>query len=143
MSEQVFAVRWVVEGQAAGEVLASRTALSFWGGVDPAAGIVLDRQHDLCGRCVTGRVLVLPGARGSSSSSAVMLEMIRQGTAPAAIVSVSAEPILVSGSIIGRHLYGRWVPVATVDPETFEKIAGASWMGLGPGPVARVRYGHR
>lgn len=141
MPDLVLRVRPVVEGRAAGEVLASRMPLSFWGGVDPAEGTVIDRQHDLCGQRVAGRVLVIPGARGSSSSSAVMLEMIRRGTAPAAIVCLSAEPILVVGSLIGRHLYGRWVPVATVDSETFDRAAGARWIALGPGPVLRVRAG--
>jgi len=112
----------VVSGEASGVALVSRTPLSFWGGLDPSTGTVIDPRHDLFGERVSGKVLFFPCGKGSSSSSAVLLEAIRSGTAPAAIVNVDSEPILAIGSIVGRQVYKRWVPIAVVSREDFDKV---------------------
>lgn len=104
----------LVPGDARGELAVSTVPLSFWGGFDATSGRVTDVRHDLCGQSLTGKVLVIPASRGSSSSSGVLLESIRLGTCPAAIISQVAEPILAIASIIAREIYGRWVPVATL-----------------------------
>ena len=112
--------RTLVAGSAEGEPLVLAEPLSFWGGVDPATGDVIDGHHPQAGANVTGRVLVMPGGRGSSSSSSVLAEAIRAGTAPAAIVLLEADPILALGAIVARELYGRTIPivVAPDPPET-------------------------
>lgn len=106
--------RLVVAGEAAGVALVAREPLSFWGGLDPTTGEVIDRQHDLSGQVVTARVLVLPYSRGSSTASTVLLEAIRAGTAPAAIISSSPDPMLALGAIVADELYGRTVPVVAL-----------------------------
>ena len=98
-------------GTAAGEVLVLDEPLSFWGGVDPATGDVIDVRHPQRGANVAGRVLVMASGRGSSSSSSVLAEAVRGGTAPAAIVLADPDPILALGAIVARELYGRVVPV--------------------------------
>jgi predicted aconitase with swiveling domain len=103
--------RVLVAGAADGDALALDEPLSFWGGVDPATGLVIDPHHPQRGERVSGRVLVLPSGRGSSSSSSVLAEAIRAGTAPAAIVLLEPDPILALGSIVARELYGARVPV--------------------------------
>ena len=66
----------ILPGVAEGPVLAAEAPLSFWGGVDPATGRVIDVHHPLAGRSLGGAVLVLPGTRGSCSGSGVVLDMV-------------------------------------------------------------------
>lgn len=103
--------RTLVPGEATGEVLLLEEPLSFWGGIDPATGAIVDVHHPQLGSNVTGRVLVMPGGRGSSSSSSVLAEAIRARTAPAAIVLLEPDPIVALGAIVARELYGTDVPV--------------------------------
>jgi hypothetical protein len=104
-------VRVLVAGSAEGDALVLDEPLSFWGGVDPATGAVVDPHHPQRGERVGGRVLVMPSGRGSSSSSSVLAEAIRAGTAPTAIVLLEADPILALGAIVARELYGTTIPV--------------------------------
>jgi predicted aconitase with swiveling domain len=103
--------RALVPGIAEGEVLALTEPLSFWGGLDPTTGAIVDPRHPQSGHVVTGRVLVMPSGRGSSSSSTVLAEAIRLGTSPAAIVLREPDGILALGSIVARELYGLEMPV--------------------------------
>jgi len=112
----------VIPGNVKGKALVSKIPLSFWGGVDVKTGAVVDVHHDLCGSVITGKVLFIPAGRGSCSGSGIILEMIRQKTAPLAIISLEAEPILAIGSIIGRELYGSVVPVYVVKKEDYDSV---------------------
>lgn len=98
-------------GEAAGRALVLAEPLSFWGGIDVASGAIIDHAHPDCGQIVAGRVLVMPGGRGSSSSSAILAEAIRLGTAPLAIVLAYPDPILTVGAIVARSLYGLRCPI--------------------------------
>ena len=100
-----------------GPVLVLDEPLSFWGGVDPETGDVVDVRHPQRGANVVGRILVMPSGRGSSSSSSVLAEAIRAGTAPAAIVLGQADPILALGAIVARELYGATPPVVVAETE--------------------------
>ena len=91
-------------------------ALSWWGGIDPETGRVTDRNHPQFGACTTGRVLVLPGGRGSSGGSAVLAESIRLGTGPAGLILRTIDPILVVGAMVAAELYPhRACPIVVVD----------------------------
>jgi predicted aconitase with swiveling domain len=103
--------RVLAPGEADGTALVLSEPLSFWGGVDIATGRIVDRLHPEAGRSVRGTVLVMPSGRGSSSSSAVLAEMMRIGTAPAAIVLGSPDPILTVGAIVAESLYGARCPI--------------------------------
>lgn len=103
--------RTLVAGTGRGAALVLGEALSFWGGINPSNGEVIDVRHPQRGANVSGRVLVMPSGRGSSSSSSVLAECLRAGTAPAAIVLAEADPILALGAIVARELYGRTIPV--------------------------------
>jgi hypothetical protein len=103
--------RTLVAGSAEGEVLVLEEPLSFWGGIDPVTGRVIDVHHPQLGANVAGKILVMPSGRGSSSSSSVLAEAIRAGKAPAAIVLAEPDPILALGAIVARELYGEAVPV--------------------------------
>lgn len=109
--------RALVPGEAVGEALVLSEPLSFWGGIDPVTGEIVDVHHPQHGVNVAGRVLVMPGGRGSSSSSSVLAEAIRLGTAPAAIVLLEPDPIVALGAIVARELYGVAVPVVVGSAE--------------------------
>jgi predicted aconitase with swiveling domain len=104
-------VRVLVGGSAEGPALVLEEPLSFWGGVDPATGLVTDVHHPQRGANVAGRVLVMRSGRGSSSSSSVLAEAIRSGAAPVAIVLLEPDAILALGAIVARELYGVTIPV--------------------------------
>ena len=95
----------------AGVALVLDEPLSLWGGLDPATGLIVDARHPQRGERVTGRVLVMSAPRGSSSSSSVLAEGVRAGSAPLAIVLGMPDLILAVGSAVARELYGIHVPV--------------------------------
>ena len=99
-----------------GRALVLVEGLSLWGGVDPATGEVIDAHHPQRGAIVTGRVLVMPSARGSSSSASVLAEAVRAGTAPTAILLGEPDLILAIGSAVAEELYGVQVPVVSLPP---------------------------
>jgi predicted aconitase with swiveling domain len=119
-------IRILVAGEASGEVLILRERLSFWGGIDPATGEIVDVHHPQRGANVAGKILVMPGGRGSSSSSSVLAEAIRAGTAPAAIVLLEPDPILALGAIVARELYGVVMPVVVADAGSLRSGEAAS-----------------
>ena len=80
--------------------------LSFWGGIDPLTGLIIDASHPQVGESVTGKVLRMPYSRGSSSSPSVLAESLRLGTGPVAIVLGQPDPMVVLGSVVARLLYG-------------------------------------
>lgn len=97
-------VRVLFPGAAEGPVLALAAPLSFWGGIDPASGRVIARGHPQEGASVSGTILVVPAPIGSSSSSSVLLELIRAGLAPAGIVLGASDAILVVGALVAREM---------------------------------------
>jgi predicted aconitase with swiveling domain len=94
-----------------GPALVLDEPLSFWGGVDPIDGRIVDRHHPQHGRSVTEQVLFVAKGRGSSSGSSILTEMARLGTAPTAIVLDEADEILALGAIVADELYRRAIPV--------------------------------
>ena len=109
-------------GPVEGEVLHLDEPLSFWGGLDAATGEVIDRHHPQSGLSVAGRVLVMRSGRGSSSASSVLLEAVRCGTAPAAIVMVEPDAIVALGAIVADELYGWPLPVVLVNEAELAKF---------------------
>jgi predicted aconitase with swiveling domain len=103
--------RVIVSGAGSGELLRLQAPISFWGGVDPVAGRIADPRHPDHGASLAGRVLAVPSAVGSSSSSAIMLELIREGTAPAALVLGSADAIVALGVVVAGELGLSTLPV--------------------------------
>jgi hypothetical protein len=97
--------------------------LSFWGGLAWEDGRIIDVHHPACGRSLTGTVLVMPHGRGSSSASAVMAEVVRRGTGPAAVVVRSTEVILLVGAIAAAELYGVRCPIVQLDADAFAAVA--------------------
>ncbi len=114
--------RALVEGDASGTALRLREPLSFWGGLDPATGRIVDHHHPDFGAMITGRILAMPSGRGSSSSSSVLAEAIRAETGPAGIVMAVPDRIVTLGAIVAGELYAVVVPVIVVSAEELESI---------------------
>lgn len=119
-------------GAARGRALVLAEPLSLWGGLDPANGEVIDPHHPQRGANLAGRVLVLPAARGSSSSSSVLAEAARAGVAPAAILLGQPDLILAVGAAVAEELYGVVIPVAVLAPEVLAGIPDGAEVGIGP-----------
>jgi len=94
--------RVISRGKASGEALVSSEAIGFLGGVDPKTGDVIEEGHPLKGKNVAGKVLIFPNGKGSTVGSYVMLQLAKNGKAPAAIINLSAEPIIAVGAIISK-----------------------------------------
>ncbi len=121
------AARCVVSGIAEGEVVASSQSISFWGGVDPATGLINDPRHELFGQSIAGKVLVFPVGKGSSTGSLMILELVRIGKAPAAMINIKTEPILATGPIVCKHFYGKEIPVVTLEKSLFDTLKSGQY----------------
>ena len=117
--------RFILPGRAVGEILASSEPLSFWGGVDPATGRVIDVHHPLAGQSMAGRILVMPGTRGSCTGSGVLLDMALNGHAPAALVFAEPEDVVTLGAMIAAGMFGKPLPVLRLTPEAHARLAKA------------------
>ncbi|MBZ9681667.1 DUF126 domain-containing protein [Mesorhizobium sp. ESP6-5] len=102
-------------GAAEGAALVFSQPLSFWGGIDAETGDITDHSHPGLGQNVSGKILVMPSGRGSSSSSSVLAEAIRRGTAPAGILLERPDPILAVGAIVAEFLYAISMPLVVCD----------------------------
>lgn len=133
--------RVLAPGEARGEALVLEEPLSFWGGLDPRTGLVVDRRHPQRGESVTGRVLVMPAGRGSSSSSSVLAEALLVGTGPAGIVLRHPDPLVVLGVIVAEELYGAGIPVLVLEPADYEAIRTRDRVALSAAGAVRVEPG--
>ena len=96
--------------------------ISFWGGVDPEKGIIKDPRHELFGESIAGKVLAFPYGKGSAAAPMVILELVRAQKAPAALVQIEVDPLLISGPVICKHFYGETIPVVTLNIKAFQML---------------------
>lgn len=94
--------RKIYPGLAAGETLVSSMGVSFFGGVDPESGMVVERDHDLEGQSIAGKVLVFPTGKGSTVGSYTLFRLKKAGKAPVAIINAECETITAVGCIIAE-----------------------------------------
>lgn len=123
LSGPAFKGRCLVEGQGSGAALVLSEPLSFWGGLDPKTGEIIDRHHPEVGKVLSEKVLVMPRGRGSSSSSSTLAEAFVMGTGPVAIVLGEPDPIVALGSLVIRELYGGSPPVVVLERDAYRRIA--------------------
>ncbi|PMZ88405.1 MULTISPECIES: aconitase X [unclassified Pseudomonas] len=119
--------RSLVAGAAQGALLFADVGLSFWGGVDPCTGEVIDRHHPLSGQLLAGRVLAIPSGRGSCTGSSVLMELISNGHAPAALVLAEADEILTLGVLVAQTIFARSLPVLCIGREAFAALRGQAF----------------
>lgn len=109
-------------GQAQGEILKLTEPISFWGGVDPLTGLISDIHHPEFGKSVVGKVLALVASRGSSSGSYILMELMRAGLAPAAIVITEPDGVICTGVLVGQETYKLECPVIEISTEALEHL---------------------
>lgn len=112
----------VVRGRAQGEALVSNEPLSFWGGYDYHTGEITDRRHPLSGSIASRRILAVPFTRGSSTTTAVLLEAVRAGSAPAAILTTGVDSFFALASIVANEMYAKPIPIVAISPEDFATL---------------------
>ena len=115
--------RKVVGGVAEGEALVTRQTISGWGGVNPMQGTIIETRHELRGQCFQGKVLVCPGAKGSSGWSATFHIARLAGTAPLALLFNEMTTKIALGAVVMR------IPTVTdLDRDPLELIATGDWV---------------
>lgn len=138
MTERTLTGRPIVAGSAEGIALVSKEPLSFWGGLDLNSGRIIDRRHERSGEVMTGRVFVFPRGKGSSTSSATLMESIKTGVAPAAIVNLKVDPILALGSIVSDELYNKAVPIVVLAEKDFYSIKEDDHLIIKPDGTVKI-----
>ena len=116
----------LVNGRAHAEKIVLAKPLSFWGGYDAAAGAIVDPTHPQAGASLAAKIMVMEQAKGSSSSSSVLAQAIRNGTGPVGILLRERDLIISIGAIVAFELYRLAVPVVCVDARSFDELACAA-----------------
>ena len=111
--------RVLVAGEGAGSALWLQANISFWGGVSPLDGRIIDARHPQFDQVVSGRILLLERSIGSSSGSSVLLELLSRGCGPAGIVLGEPEQILTLGAVVAREMSYASIPVVQLDAAYF------------------------
>jgi uncharacterized protein len=120
--------RTVVPGVAAGLALVSHETISGWGGIDPAAGTIIEPRHELFGQCFTGKILVFPGAKGSSGWSGFFQSCRLLGTAPIGMIFMIMSTKAALGAVVTR------VPAVTgLDQDPCVVISTGDWVRIDAG----------
>jgi predicted aconitase with swiveling domain len=107
-------VRTLVEGDASGRLLVLDEPISFWGGIDPETGIIIDVHHPQCGQGIKDRLLCLSGIRGSTAGPGALLETLYAGNCPKAIVLADVDVATVVALTVYHHLTGEFIPLVEV-----------------------------
>ena len=127
---KVIAAKPVVPGSAQGYVIAAQEPISFWGGYDHHTGDIIDRRHALSGKNAAGKILCVPFTRGSSTTTAVLLEAVRCRTAPAAIITTAVDSFFALASIVAKEMYGHSLPIAVVWMEEFQQLQPDTYISI-------------
>ena len=122
MAELTLPGRTIVPGEARGLALVGNEPLSFWGGYDWKTGEIIDRRHVLSGANAKDRILAIPFTRGSSTTTAVLLEAIRAGTAPAAIITTDTDFFFALASVVAEELYSSPLPLVALSQGDFVQL---------------------
>lgn len=124
MNGQLTKANVIVAGQGCGEVLQVSPALSFWGGIDPATGNIIDPRHPQYGVSVAARAMVMEQVVGSSSGSSIVLELITAGCAPAVLILSQNDCIACLGVVVARALDRAGFPVLQLERDLAAKLRG-------------------
>jgi uncharacterized protein len=122
MAELTLQGKVIIPGEARGVALVSREPLSFWGGYDWKTGEIIDRRHMLSGAIAKDKILAIPFTRGSSTTTAVLLEAIRAKTAPAAIITTDTDFFFALASVVAEELYASPLPLVALSTEDFAQL---------------------
>ena len=120
----------IIRGVAEGKALISSEPLSFWGGYDFKTGEITDRRHPLSGQIAAGRILGIPYSRGSSTTTAVLLEAVRAGTAPAAILTTENDSFFALAAVVASEMYDHCLPIIMLASEDYDLLETDDWIEI-------------
>jgi predicted aconitase with swiveling domain len=100
MKQLILQGRKIVEGKTEGEALVTKDCISFMGSINPQTGYVIERGHELEGKCLQGKILVFPSSKGSTGGSYMLYDVVKNGVGPLGIVNQEAESVVVIGAIV-------------------------------------------
>ncbi len=124
MNTHKFHGRIIFSGSAAGPALVTSQGISFFGGVDPDTGVIVERGHELEGQSLAGKVLVFPTGKGSTVGSYTLYRLKRAGKAPAAILNAECETITAVGCILAEIPCVDHLPVERLHSGAAVMVAG-------------------
>jgi predicted aconitase with swiveling domain len=122
MDDLILQGKAIIQGEARGKALVCNEPLSFWGGYDWRTGEIIDRRHMLSGAIARDRILAVPFTRGSSTTTAVLLEAIRARTAPAALITTDTDFFFALASVVADELYASPVPLVALSEKDFARL---------------------
>ncbi|HQV93832.1 MAG TPA: DUF126 domain-containing protein [Anaerolineales bacterium] len=122
MDKLIISGKPIIAGSAKGIALVSSEPLSFWGGYDWKTGEIIDRRHPLSGEIAKGKILAIPFTRGSSTTTAVLLESIRAQTAPAAIITTANDFFFALASVVADEMYSKPIPLVAISSDDFVRL---------------------
>jgi predicted aconitase with swiveling domain len=122
MAEITLHAKVIIPGEARGVALVGNEPLSFWGGYDWKTGEIIDRRHRLSGAIARDKILAIPFTRGSSTTTAVLLEAIRAKTAPAAIITTDTDFFFALASVVAEELYASPLPLVAISEKDFAQL---------------------
>ena len=125
MEKLIINCKKAVSGNARGPLVFSHDSFCFWGGADPSTGEIRDNRHANYQENIAGKVFAFPFGKGSSGAGLVILEMIRLGNAPVAIINLRSDPVILTGPLIAKHFYDKAIPVVNLDSDDYKKLEGA------------------
>ena len=125
MEKATVTCRTAVYGNVRAAILWANEPMSFWGTVDPQSGLIRDNRHALYMKNMAGKVLAFTTPKGSSGTGLIILEQIRTGCAPAAIINLRSDPVVLTGPIIAKRFYNVDIPVVNLSEEDYAKLEGA------------------
>ncbi len=128
--KEIYPIKIIFKGCAKGIALVTKDSLSFWGGINPSSGVIIDVHHELYGKSIKNKIFFFPRGAGSSSGCGVIMEMVRCNTNPAAIINIETESILALGPIIAEELYHRSFPMLNLEESIFKLIQTGDYIEI-------------
>lgn len=120
----------VIPGTKRIRLVHSNDSFSFVGGVNTLTGDISDYRHANYLENITDKAFAFPFGRGSSGAGLILMEMLRIGTAPAAIINIHTDPVILTGPLICKHFYNQLLPVINLSEEDYKKLEGAQEIEL-------------
>ncbi|MGD0643725.1 MAG: DUF126 domain-containing protein [Candidatus Bathyarchaeia archaeon] len=114
--------RLISKGKGEGQALVTSQPISFYGGVDPNTGVIIEKGHELLGQNVRGKILVFPTGKGSTVGSYTLYRMKKNGTAPAGIINRECETVVAVGAIISEIPAVDKIDTAKIKTGSFVKV---------------------
>ncbi len=135
MQQKFIAEQIIQAGEAQGEVLKLDETVSFWGGINPRDGKIIDSRHPQYGVSIGNKILLLPSSRGSAGTPGGIAEAMRLGCAPIAILLLKPDVNIAIGMAVADTLYGTQTPLLSIDKQLFRLLENEMQVTIHDGEI--------